>query len=89
MTQNPGQTIVHYVSGPQVAWSFSITFINFTDSYLKLEDVCRRFRNPSILDIKIGRVSYDPAADASKREAEISKYPPLSQIGFQLLGMRV
>jgi len=58
-------------------------------SYLKLEDACRRFRNPSILDIKIGRVSYDPDADEHKRSIEMAKYPPLSELGFQLLGMRV
>ena len=60
-----------------------------SDSYLKLEDVCRRFRNPSILDVKIGRVSYDPEADDRKRSAERAKYPPLAELGFQLLGMRV
>ena len=51
--------------------------------------MCRRFRNPSILDVKIGRVSYDPEADEKKRSAEMAKYPPLAKLGFQLLGMRV
>uniref|UniRef100_H2XWF6 Kinase n=1 Tax=Ciona intestinalis TaxID=7719 RepID=H2XWF6_CIOIN len=59
------------------------------DSYMKLEDACRRFRNPSILDIKIGRVSYDPEANQEKRAIESAKYPPLYDLGFQLLGMRV
>ncbi|CAK8673244.1 unnamed protein product [Clavelina lepadiformis] len=58
-------------------------------SYLKLEDACRRFRNPSILDIKIGRVAHDPHADEKKRTAMTARYPPLSEIGFQLLGMRI
>ncbi|XP_002131926.2 inositol polyphosphate multikinase [Ciona intestinalis] len=60
-----------------------------TYSYMKLEDACRRFRNPSILDIKIGRVSYDPEANQEKRAIESAKYPPLYDLGFQLLGMRV
>nr|CAB3256567.1 inositol polyphosphate multikinase [Phallusia mammillata] len=61
----------------------------YTDSYLKLEDACRRFRNPSILDIKIGRVSYDPDANMEKQAIETAKYPPLQELGFQLLGMRI
>ncbi|XP_039274136.2 inositol polyphosphate multikinase-like [Styela clava] len=58
-------------------------------AYMKLEDACRRFRNPSILDIKIGRVSYDPHADEAKIAFETGKYPPQQNLGFQLLGMRV
>lgn len=61
----------------------------FEDGYLKLEDACRRFRNPSILDVKIGRVSYDPHADAAKIAFESGKYPPMKNLGFQLLGARV
>lgn len=64
-------------------------FIDLTAQYLKLEDACRRFRNPSIMDIKIGRVSYDPEADAEKIAIESKKYLPLQKLGFQLLGMRV
>lgn len=57
--------------------------------YLKLEDACKRFRNPSIVDIKIGRVSYDPDADPDKIAFESGKYPPQKKLGFQLLGTRV
>lgn len=57
--------------------------------YLKLEDVTRRFLRPCIMDVKIGRRSYDPFASKEKREEQISKYPLMEEIGFLLLGMRV
>ncbi|KAL6487245.1 hypothetical protein MHYP_G00038710 [Metynnis hypsauchen] len=57
--------------------------------YLKLEDVTRRFTHPCIMDVKIGRKSYDPFASREKREEQIRKYPPMEEVGFLLLGMRV
>uniref|UniRef100_A0A8B9L830 Kinase n=1 Tax=Astyanax mexicanus TaxID=7994 RepID=A0A8B9L830_ASTMX len=57
--------------------------------YLKLEDATRRFARPCIMDVKIGRKSYDPYASQKKREEQIRKYPPMEEIGFLLLGMRV
>lgn len=57
--------------------------------YLKLEDVTRRFLRPCIMDVKIGRRSYDPFASKEKRQEQISKYPLMEEIGFLLLGMRV
>ncbi|KAL1262610.1 hypothetical protein QQF64_005349, partial [Cirrhinus molitorella] len=57
--------------------------------FLKLEDVTRRFLRPCIMDVKIGRRSYDPFASPEKREEQISKYPLMEEIGFLLLGMRV
>ncbi|TRY55869.1 hypothetical protein DNTS_029120 [Danionella cerebrum] len=57
--------------------------------YLKLEDVTRRFSQPCIMDVKIGRRSYDPFASKEKQHEQISKYPLMEEIGFLLLGMRV
>ncbi|KAL7890047.1 hypothetical protein AOLI_G00023050 [Acnodon oligacanthus] len=57
--------------------------------YLKLEDVTQRFTRPCIMDVKIGRKSYDPFASREKREEQIKKYPPMEEVGFLLLGMRV
>ncbi|KAI4874270.1 hypothetical protein NFI96_028449 [Prochilodus magdalenae] len=57
--------------------------------YLKLEDVTQRFARPCIMDVKIGRKSYDPFASREKREEQIRKYPPMEEVGFLLLGMRV
>ncbi|XP_041921501.1 inositol polyphosphate multikinase isoform X1 [Alosa sapidissima] len=57
--------------------------------YLKLEDVTRRFSRPCIMDLKVGRRSYDPLASPEKRQQQIRKYPLMEEIGFLLLGMRV
>lgn len=57
--------------------------------YLKLEDVTQRFFQPCIMDVKIGRRSYNPFASHEKREQQIRKYPLMEKIGFLLLGMRV
>lgn len=37
----------------------------------------------------MGRVTWDPQATEKKRKREESKYPPLKNIGFQLLGCRI
>ncbi|XP_041065027.1 inositol polyphosphate multikinase isoform X1 [Carcharodon carcharias] len=57
--------------------------------YLKLEDVTRKFNKPCIMDVKIGKKSYDPDASAEKIQQQISKYPLMEEIGFLVLGMRV
>ena len=57
--------------------------------FLRLEDLTRPFRNPCIIDIKMGKVTWDPGATKAKKEREESKYPPLQKTGFQLLGCRV
>ncbi|KAM9476740.1 inositol polyphosphate multikinase-like isoform 2-T2 [Clarias gariepinus] len=57
--------------------------------YLKLEDVAGRFACPCIMDVKIGRKSYDPFASQEKQEEHIRKYPLMEEIGFLILGMRV
>ncbi|MCI4376464.1 hypothetical protein PGIGA_G00188690 [Pangasianodon gigas] len=62
---------------------------NPNELYLKLEDVAGRFTCPCIMDVKIGRRSYDPFASQDKREEQIRKYPLMEEIGFLILGMRV
>lgn len=59
------------------------------DVYLKLEDVTHKFNKPCIMDVKIGRKSYDPFASAEKIQQQVSKYPLMEEIGFLVLGMRV
>ncbi|KAG0414105.1 hypothetical protein HPB47_008745 [Ixodes persulcatus] len=56
--------------------------------YLKLDDLARVFRKPSIIDVKIGAKTYDPLASKEKVALETSKYPWSQQIGFRILGMR-
>ncbi|XP_073097132.1 inositol polyphosphate multikinase isoform X1 [Manis javanica] len=59
------------------------------DLYLKLEDVTHKFDKPCIMDVKIGRKSYDPFASSEKIQQQVSKYPLMEEIGFLVLGMRV
>ncbi|XP_001375711.3 inositol polyphosphate multikinase isoform X2 [Monodelphis domestica] len=59
------------------------------DLYLKLEDVTHTFNKPCIMDVKIGRKSYDPFASSEKIQQQVSKYPLMEEIGFLVLGMRV
>uniref|UniRef100_S4RF06 Kinase n=1 Tax=Petromyzon marinus TaxID=7757 RepID=S4RF06_PETMA len=57
--------------------------------YLKLEDVTCKFNKPCIMDVKMGRQSYDPCASQEKVDYERAKYPLMQEIGFLVLGMRV
>ncbi|KAB0358491.1 hypothetical protein FD754_002647 [Muntiacus muntjak] len=57
--------------------------------YLKLEDVTHKFNKPCIMDVKIGRKSYDPFASSEKIQQQVSKYPLMEEIGFLVFGMRV
>uniref|UniRef100_A0A2K6FAB2 Kinase n=1 Tax=Propithecus coquereli TaxID=379532 RepID=A0A2K6FAB2_PROCO len=59
------------------------------DLYLKLEDVTHKFNKPCIMDVQIGRKSYDPFALSEKIQQQVSKYPLMEEIGFLVLGMRV
>ncbi|PIO75789.1 hypothetical protein TELCIR_02147 [Teladorsagia circumcincta] len=57
--------------------------------FLILEDVTSTYSLPAILDVKMGRITYDPVASATKREKEKRKYPPQTVLGFRLLGYRM
>lgn len=63
--------------------------LNFAVSYLKLEDVTRKFMKPCIMDIKVGPVTYDMEADPEKIKREKSKFPALEEVGFQVVGIKV
>lgn len=57
--------------------------------FLILDDVTASYSRPAILDIKMGRITFDPVAPAAKREKEERKYPPQAILGFRLLGYRM
>uniref|UniRef100_A0A7I4YK74 Kinase n=2 Tax=Haemonchus contortus TaxID=6289 RepID=A0A7I4YK74_HAECO len=57
--------------------------------FLILEDVTSTYTLPAILDVKMGRITFDPLANAAKREKEERKYPPQTVLGFRLLGYRM
>jgi 1D-myo-inositol-tetrakisphosphate 5-kinase/inositol-polyphosphate multikinase len=58
-------------------------------TFLEMEDITARFRQPCILDVKIGAVTWDPEASVDKVQYETMKYPLGQQLGFRLLGIRV
>lgn len=47
------------------------------------------FENPCIIDIKMGRVSYEPSASLAKKMAEEAKCAYQKQFGFRVNGYRV
>ena len=50
--------------------------------FLRLEDTLGRLRWPSVVDLKMGRVSYDRSASAAKRREENAKYEFRDQVCF-------
>uniref|UniRef100_A0A914KJK0 Kinase n=2 Tax=Meloidogyne incognita group TaxID=654580 RepID=A0A914KJK0_MELIC len=57
--------------------------------FLQLEDITYPFEKPCIMDIKIGKVTYDPDATEEKRIKEQSKCPFQEILGFRILGYRI
>ncbi|VDN18853.1 unnamed protein product [Gongylonema pulchrum] len=55
---------------------------------LVLEDLASRYKYPCIMDIKVGKVTYDPQATQEKRLSEAVKYPEQTTLGFRLTGYR-
>ena len=58
-------------------------------TYLILENIIRTYEKPCVIDIKLGRITYDEEATQEKIERQINKFQPASEIGFQLLGWKV
>jgi 1D-myo-inositol-tetrakisphosphate 5-kinase/inositol-polyphosphate multikinase len=56
---------------------------------MELEDISSSYTMPCVMDVKIGRVSYDPHASMEKRISEIKKSPFQLESGFRILGYRV
>lgn len=57
--------------------------------YIKMDDMAYGIKYPAVIDLKIGRVTFDPEATPEKIKRQKLKYPPVEKIGFQLIGMRV
>ena len=70
-------------------WSISNCVVIFTVTYINLEDVTRKFRQPNILDVKVGRITYEPEAGEEKILHEELKYPHIQKTCFQTIGMMV
>ncbi|OTF79014.1 inositol polyphosphate multikinase-like protein [Euroglyphus maynei] len=56
--------------------------------YIRIEDITARMKNISLIDVKIGYITYDPEATEEKRLAEMNKYKHSKDLGFRILGMR-
>lgn len=54
-----------------------------------MNDLAYGIEKPSVIDFKMGRITYDPEASEEKILRQKLKYPPAENIGFQLMGMRV
>ena len=57
--------------------------------YLILEDIIRPFRKPSVCDVSMGTITYDPEATQEKKERVIAKTSSRELMGFSISGMRV
>ncbi|XP_062580007.1 inositol polyphosphate multikinase-like [Saccostrea cucullata] len=56
--------------------------------FMKLENLLLDMKHPCVLDIKMGRKTYDPQASQEKMALEIAKFPPAQNIGYQISGMQ-
>lgn len=57
--------------------------------YLRLEDITAKYKRANVMDLKIGQRTWDPEASEDKKQREITKYPPQSEVGFRFTGLRV
>lgn len=58
-------------------------------NFLCLEELTLHCKEPCIVDIKIGVVTYDPMALKDKVLEQSSKYRRLREFGFRILGMKL
>ena len=75
--------------GGSVFLSSCNSLTEWSDQFIKLEDVASRFHKPCILDVKVGRRVWDDFAERDKIERERKKYPQQEILGFRIIGMRV
>uniref|UniRef100_A0A7S3PVX9 Kinase n=1 Tax=Chaetoceros debilis TaxID=122233 RepID=A0A7S3PVX9_9STRA len=58
-------------------------------SYLVLSDLTSSFRHPCIIDLKVGKRTYEPDAPLRKVESQTRKYPHQEIFGFRICGMTI
>ena len=59
------------------------------NSHIILSDVTSAYKNPCVLDLKMGRQTFEPDAPIKKRESQLKKYPEQDVFGFRIVGMNV
>ncbi|KAG8179274.1 hypothetical protein JTE90_026738 [Oedothorax gibbosus] len=57
--------------------------------YICLEDVSKNFENPSVLDVKMGCITYDDDANEDKILSQSTKFKYGEALGIRILGMKV
>ena len=60
-----------------------------TIHHIVLSDLTVNYERPCVIDIKIGRFTYEPSVDASKKQREKLKYIYQEEIGFRITGLKV
>ncbi|XP_032518984.2 inositol polyphosphate multikinase isoform X1 [Danaus plexippus] len=66
------------------------TYNGFEQDYIMLEDLTDGMLEPCVMDLKIGRITYDPYASVDKIKREESKYTRCKQqYGFCIPGYQV
>jgi len=54
-----------------------------------LDDLTSEYEKPCLIDIKMGKQTFEPTASEDKIAREIKKYPYQEEIGFRLTGLKV
>ncbi|XP_065063604.1 inositol polyphosphate multikinase-like isoform X2 [Rhopilema esculentum] len=67
----------------------SLTHLGKNLEYLKMEDLTKNLEKPCIIDIKIGKKTFDPFADPQKVERELIRYKYQAQLGFRVTGFKL
>ena len=57
--------------------------------HIVLSDLTFGYKRPCVIDLKMGRQSYEPSASREKKERVYKKYPYQSEIGFRITGLKV
>jgi len=72
------------IIGQPTSTSYEIT----SESYLLLGNLTVNFKKPCVMDLKMGRKTYERDAHYTKKERECLKYEQQAEFGFRIVGMR-
>lgn len=75
---------------PKYSGSETVSIDSKDVTFIRLDDLTDKMLEPCVMDVKIGRRTWDPLATAEKRAAEESKYVACKQnLGFCVPGFQV
>lgn len=58
------------------------------NAYVVIENIIEGYRKPCVLDLKIGRQTFEPSATEEKKKRNINKYIYQEEIGFRITGFK-